>query len=272
MFNVTVSENGRLVDKIEFDEQNIAHYDGGVAIIHRDVMQSCGHNGIWYRVAHAAGIVAERGSLLDAMEAMTKEAIQRLFERLQTGWQPKADEIDRELPQLDLFDWQFAPAFERSEAVVIGYDADGRLTRSDQIIWIDAALRWALCESAGGCCDPAFDPGHDRRPAAARRRPCAAARRALPGRHRRLVDARGAELDAVLGGDLGSGGDRDAASGADRAHRLRARRPRYAGRGHALARDRRAALARARLCAEPLDLTLPIFLPIIICRFCFATQ
>jgi hypothetical protein len=95
MFNVTVSENGRLVDKIEFDEQNIVHCDGGVAMIHRDVMQSCGHNGIWYRVAYASGIVAERGALLNAMEAMTKEAIQRLRERLETGWAPQADEIDR---------------------------------------------------------------------------------------------------------------------------------------------------------------------------------
>jgi hypothetical protein len=75
------------------------------------------------------------------------EAMQRLLERLQTGWQPKPDEIDTRIPQLTLWDWQFAPAFERPEAVVIGYDTDGRVTRSDQIIWIDATLRWTLCES-----------------------------------------------------------------------------------------------------------------------------
>jgi hypothetical protein len=144
MFNVTVSENGRLVDKIEFDEQNIAHYHGRVAMIHRDVMQSCGHNGIWYRVAHAAGIVAERGSLLDAMEAMTKEAIQRLLERLQTGWQPTADEIDRNVPQRDIVDWDFW----KSGRTLIGYPSDEPGWREVNVLWIDAGLRWALAPDA----------------------------------------------------------------------------------------------------------------------------
>jgi hypothetical protein len=145
MLNVTVSENGRLVDKIEFDEQNIAHYHGHVAMIHRDVMQSCGHNGIWYRVAHAAGIVAERGSLLDAaMEAMTKEAIQRLLERLQTGWQPTAEEIDYNVPQRDLVDWDFW----KSGRTLIGYPSDEPGRREVNVLWIDAGLRWTLAPDA----------------------------------------------------------------------------------------------------------------------------
>jgi hypothetical protein len=72
--------------------------------------------------------------------------IERLLEGLQTGWQPKPDEIDTRIPQLTLWDWQFALSFTRPEAVVIGYDADRRVTRSDQIVWIDADLRWALSE------------------------------------------------------------------------------------------------------------------------------
>ncbi len=71
--------------------------------------------------------------------------MERLLERLQSGWQPRSDEIDMRIPRWTLRDWQFAPSFTRPEAVVIGYDADGRVTRSDQIVWIDAGLRWALC-------------------------------------------------------------------------------------------------------------------------------
>jgi hypothetical protein len=76
------------------------------------------------------------------------EEIKRLLERLQTGWQPKPDEIDRDIPQRVLGDWQFAPSFTRTEAVIIGHTAERRVTRTDQITWIDANLRWALCEDA----------------------------------------------------------------------------------------------------------------------------
>ena len=148
MFNVTVSENGRLVDKIEFDEQNIVHCDGGVAMIHRDVMQSRGHNGIWYRVAYAAGIVAERGALLNAMEAMTKEAIQRLRERLETGWAPQADEIDRSVPQVDALNWE--RNFEDAGTIVplgITYQTIDRQPRkTGPVIHIDEHMTYALTD------------------------------------------------------------------------------------------------------------------------------
>jgi hypothetical protein len=107
MMKVTVSDNGRLLDLLEFDAVNVLHHDGAVAMIHRDVMRECVRDGLWYRVAHAAAIVADRGSLLDAREAMTKEAIQRLRERLETGWQPKADEIDLAVPQVDALNWDW---------------------------------------------------------------------------------------------------------------------------------------------------------------------
>ena len=38
MFNVTVTEDGRLLDELQFDEVNVLHHDGGVAMIHRDVI------------------------------------------------------------------------------------------------------------------------------------------------------------------------------------------------------------------------------------------
>jgi chemotaxis regulatin CheY-phosphate phosphatase CheZ len=142
MFNVTVRENSRLVDKIEFDEQNITHYHGRLAMIHRDVMQSCRSNGIWYRVAHAAGIVAERGALLNGMEAMTKEAIQRLRERLETGWQPKADEIDMAVPQVDALNWEWN--FEDSGITYQTIDRQPRKT--GPVIHIDEHMTHALTD------------------------------------------------------------------------------------------------------------------------------
>jgi hypothetical protein len=75
------------------------------------------------------------------------EQVIRLLERLQTGWQPKRDEIDQSVPQRNLSGWSFTPSFSRPEAVVIGTPESGEgVMRTDQILWIDADLRWALCE------------------------------------------------------------------------------------------------------------------------------
>jgi hypothetical protein len=73
-------------------------------------------------------------------------AIERLLERLQTGWAPKTDEIDRDVPQRDLIKWEFAPSFSRPTTVVIGFTIDRAVIRSDEILWIDEYLTWALCE------------------------------------------------------------------------------------------------------------------------------
>jgi hypothetical protein len=63
-----VPDSRKIKDQIEFDDVNIMHYDGMVAVIHRDVMKHCMRDGLWYRVAHAAGWIAETGSMLDALE------------------------------------------------------------------------------------------------------------------------------------------------------------------------------------------------------------
>lgn len=87
---------------------------------------------------------------------MTPE-MERLLERLQTGWQPRDDEIDMRIRQRMLSDWWFAvdllaypddtvvSGWARAEKI-IGRAPDGRMTWTDEILWIDAELRWALCE------------------------------------------------------------------------------------------------------------------------------
>jgi hypothetical protein len=69
MIKVIVTRGGQVLDQIKFDGVNLLHYDGGIACIHRDVMQSCQRDDVWSRVAHAAAVIARRGSLLDALEA-----------------------------------------------------------------------------------------------------------------------------------------------------------------------------------------------------------
>lgn len=69
MITVTITEDGQFVDEIQFDGANVVAYEGALTLIHRDVMQERAGGGLWHLVAHAAGIVAERGNLLDALEA-----------------------------------------------------------------------------------------------------------------------------------------------------------------------------------------------------------
>jgi hypothetical protein len=68
-------------------------------------------------------------------------AIERLLERLQTGWQPRADEIDRDIPQRDLADWDFW----KSGGTLIGYPSDEPWWKEVNVLWIDVDLKWALC-------------------------------------------------------------------------------------------------------------------------------
>jgi hypothetical protein len=74
MIKVTITEDGQFVDEIQFDAANVVAYEGALTVIHRDVMQERAGAGLWHLVAHAAGIVAERGNLLDALAA---EELQR---------------------------------------------------------------------------------------------------------------------------------------------------------------------------------------------------
>ena len=69
MITVTISKDGQFADEIQFDDANVVAYEGTVTVIHRSVMQESDGGGLWQRVAHAAGIVAERGNLPDALEA-----------------------------------------------------------------------------------------------------------------------------------------------------------------------------------------------------------
>lgn len=73
--------------------------------------------------------------------------VERLLERLQTGWRPRPDEIDMRIRQRKIFDWQVAPSFLRPEPVLIGRpESREGVIRTDVILWIDARLRWGLCE------------------------------------------------------------------------------------------------------------------------------
>jgi hypothetical protein len=70
--------------------------------------------------------------------------MQRLLERLQTGWRPKRDEIDMRIPQHDpRYYWDFLDPNPGGHRVMLHYY--GRELSGD-ILWIDAKLEFALCE------------------------------------------------------------------------------------------------------------------------------
>jgi hypothetical protein len=84
-----------------------------------------------------------------------QDYVVRLLERLQTGWQPRPDEIDMRIRQRRLADWAFAidllsyPEDTEIGSVapgekLLGRGPDGRVTYTGEILWIDAELRWAL--------------------------------------------------------------------------------------------------------------------------------
>ena len=60
MIKVTITQNGELLDTIEFDADNVIASAGGLKVVFRDAMQDCSANGLWHRVTHAAGTVAGR--------------------------------------------------------------------------------------------------------------------------------------------------------------------------------------------------------------------
>ena len=156
MIKVTVTENSALLAELEFDAVNVLHYDGAVAVISRDVMRSAKPS-LWHRVAHAAAWVAETGDLGALLEAQAQHPIDILLQRLQTGWQPTPDDIEAmEIPQFTLSSWKFAgdtiPYGEIELPLgpadfIIGDHSEGR-TEICEVIWIDAGLRWALCQHA----------------------------------------------------------------------------------------------------------------------------
>ena len=75
-------------------------------------------------------------------------AMQRLLERLQTGWSPNADEIDPAIAMGDLMDWEFWKNTDR----LIGWEIDWNVDapgvdnkETGEVLWIDENLDWALC-------------------------------------------------------------------------------------------------------------------------------
>lgn len=77
--------------------------------------------------------------------------MERLLERLQTGWQPLPDEIDMRIPQRGLARWEFWPSrhASRPHMLLAGWpvDDEGAWPQfTAPVLWIDAELRWALCE------------------------------------------------------------------------------------------------------------------------------
>jgi len=69
MIKVSITQDGELLDAIEFDAGDLFAHAGALAVVHRHVMDECRDEGLWHRVAHAARIVAERGDLRDSLEA-----------------------------------------------------------------------------------------------------------------------------------------------------------------------------------------------------------
>jgi hypothetical protein len=76
------------------------------------------------------------------------EAMERLLERLQTGWAPRADEIDPSIQQQDLIDWRFVVASLSGRLMLFGTvdQSDGWRDLTYEVLWIDEHLTWALCE------------------------------------------------------------------------------------------------------------------------------
>jgi hypothetical protein len=134
---------------------------------------------------------------------MMSDAIQRLRERLETGWKPKADEIDRAVPQVDALNWQWN--FEESIKIVplgITYQTiDGQPRKTGPVIYIDEHMTYALTREGlhwlYGSEESENDPlGYDTRDPDHMRK---MARDALDGRHEDAVEAEIAAVERSLG-------------------------------------------------------------------------
>jgi hypothetical protein len=81
---------------------------------------------------------------------MTSDVVQRLLERLQTGWQPSADEISAEVPQHHLERWRFIWSVRKRRVLLLGVSPEPPAEPeyqelTDDVLWIDSDLNWALC-------------------------------------------------------------------------------------------------------------------------------
>jgi hypothetical protein len=69
------------------------------------------------------------------------EAMERLLERLQTGWRPKVAEIDPEVPQRTLYEWRHW----KLSGNLLGYPSDEAGWREVDVLVIDPGQAWTLC-------------------------------------------------------------------------------------------------------------------------------
>ncbi len=81
--------------------------------------------------------------------------IDRLVERLKTGWRPVVAEIDPDIPQrtltrshlaIDAIAYPDDDEFYSPPTKLLGLDEYGRVQPTSTIIWIDAHREWAVCD------------------------------------------------------------------------------------------------------------------------------
>lgn len=81
--------------------------------------------------------------------------IDRLVERVRTGWRPTTGEIDPEIPQrvlrrahlaVDAIAYPDDPDFYSPATKLLGIDESGHVEPTGEILWIDAHRDWAVCD------------------------------------------------------------------------------------------------------------------------------
>ena len=75
--------------------------------------------------------------------------IERLLQRLQSGWMPDAAEIDPAVKQRDISDWDFVVDRRTRKLAlwgVVGLMNHDWRDLTSEVLSIDPSLDWALCE------------------------------------------------------------------------------------------------------------------------------
>lgn len=142
---------------IEGDRATMLHvrHDGDVTVFDRDresairfrVPMDVEDDTTW-RLPHRVLI-----ALVQAEARLIR--IDRLVERVRTGWRPTPGEIDPEIPQRTLRRAHFAidairypedEDFYSPPTVLLGIGEHGHADPTGQILWTDAHREWAVCD------------------------------------------------------------------------------------------------------------------------------
>jgi hypothetical protein len=132
-------------------------HDGDVTVFDRDR-----ESAIRIRISmHADGDTTWR-MLSRVMDGLVRAEdrlirIERLVERVKTGWRPIPGEIDPEIPQRTLRRAHFAvdaiafpddgdPDFYAPPTKLLGIGESGYVEPTGHILWIDAYREWAVCD------------------------------------------------------------------------------------------------------------------------------